>query len=560
MIVVLLAISAVPVALPGSGPGTPLIPGSRSAAPPPGFHAVAEVTDDRSHGVLGDGLLSLNEAIQLHNGTLLYHQLSPGEQASLQLIPGTGTSLAIAWIDIDGSSVPVITIERDLDPILDTTYGLLIRGTNDPPVFDFSGPGLQHGLRVFDRSVTLQDLVFAGGPYGVDAVQADVSGYAGLAMQRVQFVDQAQFGLRVLATTPAGVGRMVLSDCRFADCGQALLWEERGPDRLSIVELRGVTIERVDIGCQFSLGAGGSARYTLDRLQVQARVTAVAIDRLLGGNRSLLVESTHLTAHAPTALRLLGDGQALTWLEARMWDLQAPAGTALQLGGGTAALAGSLEDFQLLGDLRIDIGGTSLPLELYNGRLRGGAVHLATTAQQSLRLDTTRWDGCAVQTSGSGAVTFHEACFVQSSLAGTAQAPVVVTAGHLPFLGPHVTSTSPRPAPQLGSLAAVPALVPVGSVVALQVDLPAGLLGLLVLGFTDPAPQLLPRPFHVYSLPGATVTLPGIYRLQQAYAWPLPNAPWFAGFDFTAQLIAVPDPGVSAPAIQLPPGRRFVLQ
>jgi hypothetical protein len=550
MIVAALTLAAMPSALPGGG----------VAAISPGFHAVAEITDDRSHGVLGDGLLSLNEAIQLHNGTLLWHQLSPGEQAAVQLIPGTGSSLAIAWIDIDGSSIPTITIERDLDPILDTSYGLLIRGKNDPPILDFSGPGLQHGLRVLSNSVSLKLLVFAGGPYGVDAVQTDVLGNAGLALEQVRFTDQAQFAVRVVANTAAGIGRLILGDCHFADCVEALRWEERGADRLSIVELRGVTIERVALGCQFLLGPGGNARYTLDRLQVQAQATAVAIDRLPGGNRSLLVESTHLFAAAPTALRLTGDSQVLCWLEARMWDLVAPSGTALQLGGGSASLAGSLEDFHLTGDLRIAIGGSSLPLELHNGRLQSGAVDLATSGQQALRIHSTRFDACTVQVAGTGAVDCNEACFVQSSLQGTAQAPVVVTTSHLLQPGAHVTASSPRPLPQLGSLAPVPPLVPVGSVVTLQADLPPGLLGLMVLGFTDPAPQLLPRPFHVYSLPGATVTLPGLYRLQQAYAWPLPNAPWFAGFDFTAQLIAVPDPGVSAPAVQLPPGRRFVLR
>nr|MBP8301503.1 hypothetical protein [Planctomycetota bacterium] len=65
-------------ALAGGGP----VPAGAPAGP--AFHAVADVTDPLSHGVLGDGLLSLNEAIQLHNGTLLWSQLSAAEQSEIQ--------------------------------------------------------------------------------------------------------------------------------------------------------------------------------------------------------------------------------------------------------------------------------------------------------------------------------------------------------------------------------------------------------------------------------------------------------------------------------------------
>ena len=48
---------------------------------PPGYHAVAFINDALSHGTLGDGLLSLTDTILLHNGSLLFAQLSAAEQA-----------------------------------------------------------------------------------------------------------------------------------------------------------------------------------------------------------------------------------------------------------------------------------------------------------------------------------------------------------------------------------------------------------------------------------------------------------------------------------------------
>jgi hypothetical protein len=92
------------------------VAGGGGAAPV--FHAVAFVNDPLSHGQVGDGLLSLNEAILMHNGQLAYTQLSPAEQAQLSLIPGTGSTTDVTWIDIDTSNTPVITIQQDLAPVL----------------------------------------------------------------------------------------------------------------------------------------------------------------------------------------------------------------------------------------------------------------------------------------------------------------------------------------------------------------------------------------------------------------------------------------------------------
>ncbi|MFY9344612.1 MAG: hypothetical protein WAT39_19120, partial [Planctomycetota bacterium] len=107
-----------------------------AAGDPPAFHAVAFVNDPLSHGTLGDAFLSLNEAIRLHNGQLALAALSPAEQAQLSLIPGTGSTTDVTWIDIDAANTPVITVQQNLTPVLDTTFGLLIKGFGGRPVLD----------------------------------------------------------------------------------------------------------------------------------------------------------------------------------------------------------------------------------------------------------------------------------------------------------------------------------------------------------------------------------------------------------------------------------------
>ncbi|MGK0435651.1 MAG: hypothetical protein ACJA0V_004821, partial [Planctomycetota bacterium] len=108
-------------------------PSSRPV-PAPAFHAIAFVTDSLSHGVVGDGLLSLNEAIRLHNGTLTVSQMSVAEQLQLSLLPGTGVTSDITWIEIDAEFLPTITIEQNLESIANSTFGLFIRGSGGVPV------------------------------------------------------------------------------------------------------------------------------------------------------------------------------------------------------------------------------------------------------------------------------------------------------------------------------------------------------------------------------------------------------------------------------------------
>lgn len=541
----------------GSGPGATPPAGPPAAA----FHAVAEVTDARSHGLVGDGLLSLNEAIQLHNGTLQYAQLSPGEQATIQLIPGTGTALSIAWVDIDGSSVPTITIERDLDPILDTPFGLLLRGFNEAPVLDFSGPGIQHGLRIPANSVALQDLVLVGGPYGADVVQTDVAGQAGFTMQRVRCEGQSQFGVRVTATTAFGVGRWIAGECVFVNCPVAMDWRETGAFRTTIVELLGVEVVGAQTACRLELGSGGTGRYTFDRLDFTASTAGLVLLRTNGADRVALIESTFARIRAPLGAGIAAAQTGGTFATLRMWDVRAGSGgTALQLGTPGAALYGDLEDSTLVGNVQVACGGSTTPLALTNLRCRSGTVTLATTPQQSLSVRDSRFDQCTVATAGTGPVLLQGCCLVASATVGTGAAPLQATACHLPNPGAHVLASGGLPLPQLGSLELVPDVVHVGSSATFQADLPPGLFGFLVLGFTDPAPALLPQPFHLYTRPGLAFTLPGIYRLQQGYVWSIPNVPTFAGFDFTVQMAALPDPGLAAPAVQVPPGRRFVLR
>ncbi|HEX5053964.1 MAG TPA: hypothetical protein VFZ65_19455 [Planctomycetota bacterium] len=541
--------------------------GAVAAEPPPRgrgvgpcFHAVAFVNDPLSHGAVGDGLLSLNEAILLHNGQLTLAQLSAAEQVQLSLIPGTGSTTDVTWIDIDASNTPVITIEQDLAPVLDTSFGLLIKGFGGAPVFDFSGANLGHGLRVPANSCSLQDLVFSGGPYGIDVTQTDVAGQAGLTLTNVRFENCAQFGVRVGASTANGIGRVILDRCDFAGCATAITCSETGPGRTTIFEAHEVAVTGATNGIEFVLGPGGTARYTFDRVTIAAAASGLRLQRPALADRSVFVEGSFVRVRAAQCVAIDCVPNNLTWAVLRLWDLRAaPGGTALALGDVGDALFGDLDELTLHGDVRVRAGGAGLPLVVHNARCRGGAVLFATSAGQPFEVLDSRFDLCAVASQGTGPVVCSGSCFAGGSLTGTAAAPISANGCHVQVAGAFVQQTQSLPAEQLGSMSVAPDDVPVGSTITFQADLPAGLVGFFALGYTAPMPIVAAPPFHVYFDPAVFVFAPGAYRFQQGFGWLVPNSPQFRGLDFVVHLVVLPDPGVQAPWLQLPPPARFVL-
>lgn len=528
----------------------------------PVFHAVAFVNDPLSHGQIGDGLLSLNEAILLHNGQLSTTQLSPLELAQLSLIPGTGSTTDVTWIDIDSSNTPVITIQQDLAPVLDTTFGLLLKGFGDPVVFDFTGPGLTHGMRVPANAMTIENAVFLGGVYGLDVVQTDVTGQPGCVLQDVRFENQATFGLRVVATTQNGVGRVILDRCQFVNCPTAVTLDESGPGRISIFESYDVDIRGGAGGIEAVLGAGGSTRYTFDRLTIDASAWGIRFVRALQADRSMYLEGKFVRVQASDCVSVpCSPNGAGTWAVMHLWQLQAaPGGRALRLGQAGDRLFGDLTELVLDGDVAIGAGAAAMPLQLSNARGRNGNWNLASSAAQTLTVRETRLDGCVVQAGGTGPITATSCCFVGGSLIGSAAAPLQLDGCHAVSPGAFVQVLSPVPSQQLGSMSITPAEPQLGSSVQFLADLPPGLVGAFALGLRPATAPLSVPPFQLYLDPAAFVMMPGIYQLQQGYTWNLPSSPMFAGTDLVVQLAVLPLPGVPAPWLQLPPGRRFVLR
>ncbi|MDP6929441.1 MAG: hypothetical protein QF412_07045 [Planctomycetota bacterium] len=162
------------------------------------LHTRAVINDSRSHGKLGDGLLSLNEGILLHNLTLTRSQLSAAE---LKQIQGVGD---IATLEISATTVPKIALERDLVLIKGSQHGFTLEGAQGMPIIDFGAHG---EIKIVGDYCAFRNLHFRGGQRAIHLTQNDV--LFGALFEDMRFEGQAGTALTVMATQIRGNTRML---------------------------------------------------------------------------------------------------------------------------------------------------------------------------------------------------------------------------------------------------------------------------------------------------------------------------------------------------------------
>jgi len=521
------------------------------------LHARAEINDTRSHGVLGDGFLSLNEAIQLNNGTLLATQLSPAEYAQ---ITGFGD---VAYASIDWFRTPLITVERDLDVILDSYHGLTIGNTGgNLPTIDFK---TFQGFQGYGAFLSFKSLRIKGGVTGVSILQDDA--VYGASVEGCIFEGQQVLGVHVFLPTDATPSspknsRVDFSRNLYKGLPQAVLVEDLGKDRTGQVTIFDDHVENCGLGFAFLLnGAGGDLSFDFDHVVVEGTPSAFNMIRTLPtATRKVKIENRHMMLRGVNdGFRYVGSAGAASELLFLACDL---AGTtmAMDLGPITANLTATMLDSRLAGPVKLAAAGNTSQIKLENVRAKGGIWSVGSTGAGLLVKDTIL-DSVQVQTSGTAPLQLEDVRFIGGAVNGTTSAPVLLLGSYLGTLqvGPNVTANGSLPAPQLGSGDISPLAPLIGQPLKLVADLPQGLVGFWVVGRVALTPIPLPE-FRVYFDLYEYFSIPAPVRLQQQLTLPLPSDPGLIGYDGFAQLAIIHDPGVQAPVLNLAPGRRFLIQ
>jgi len=519
----------------------------------PFVHSIAEVNDSLSHGVVGDSFLSVNEAIQLHNRTLLPSQLSIAEQIQL-----SGAGSDIAWINIDASSVPTITVERDFDVIQDWPHGFLLQGYNGDAEIDFTGPGIQHGFRATSNFASWRNLILRGGPRGIELSQTDAS-FGGTVLDHVTFTGQSVAGFVGAGTSTGGYGRVLFTRCTFSNLPTAAVLDESANGRTSVFVAFDTQMVGVTNGIDVLLGGGGAAVVQVERVSIEATAAAFSLRRTAGGDRTTNASFLHMRTRGGSGVSVAGSAIGVTAVDVRGLDVVAQS-SALSLGALGAGVSGLVEDSRLAGGvgLHADAG---VGLTGNNLHANGGAVALSS-AGGPLRVRRTRFLGSSIGAVGGVGALLEDCSIEGGSAQGSPAAALTLvrcfaSAG---ALGANAVVSSPAGVAGIGQLAVNPFVANSGGAVQLASEMPTGHVGLFVLGFPAATPLLVDADLHVYLDLAVSVTLPGVTFGQQTLTLPIPADPAFWDTEWIAQSAVLAPAGSPTPAVHALPPQRFVIR
>ena len=218
--------------------------------------AVAHVNDPMSHGTVGDSLLSLDEAIQLANGTLTVFNLSAQEQAQ---VTGSGT---VTTVRVDAAVTPTVTVQSPLSDVVGMGMavgrvcieGVMNQGVR--PVLD--GGAVAHVLALKAHLVTVSGLRFENGDRALVAqMPMMMSTMTEMAMvMGCEFDGQNVYGVEVLASGTDETMLMVMRS-RFTNMPVGFRVDETTTNGRVMCTCEHVGFDGVGVGCDAFEGGDG---------------------------------------------------------------------------------------------------------------------------------------------------------------------------------------------------------------------------------------------------------------------------------------------------------------
>jgi hypothetical protein len=513
-------------------------------------HSQAAVNDPRSHGVIGDQLLSLAETIYLTNGDIDENALSAEEVAQLSGFGGD-----IAWAEINASVVPVVTLERPLPVIRDTPHGFTITGAGGTPTIDLRD---SRGVVVESDFFDSTNVRYLGGAFGIQLSQRDT--LFGTLLDRVVFEGQEIAGLQVVNTSPGHGTRVQVVNCRFVGAPTGIAFYDVGAGRVGRLEVFGNTrFTNCGTGIDLLTGSAGSLTLLFSDLAMAGGTTGIRIATPGPNARPVTITGRYLDLQAASnAFWVEADpsARALMLIQASAFQ---SAGSAFRAGPLGAHVDLTFQDSRTDGDVVLSTGSTGRIQAKNAYSARGSWVLGSNDAAGSVQVTESLLRNTAISTVGVLGATVADSCLEGGSVAGTAAAPLQLDDSFrstTTTVAAHVTENRPLPAAQLGSFDAAPTYPALGTVLWLRADLPSGIDGFVLFG--RPSDSGAP-PFsaqRIYCDLGSAVMLPTPLSGQTQLPVPIPAAPQLVGIELFFHLLAAPQPGTTAPPLALPPGRR----
>ena len=531
----------------------------------------ATVNDSRSHGVVADNLLSLDEAIRVANGTLTTQALSAAERAQFA---GIGT---LTTIEVRGSITPVITLEREITPVTGIPGAgadLVINGVQGN-----GGPALvagafNYGLALKTNRAQVLGLAIRGGRVGIEAdTTANLSlGVFGI-ISDIAFAAQTEAGLRLRTPNDQAGRRLLLKVRRCQFPGLPVGIDIRSDSDFGNIDVEGewLTFAGCATGVDLQSNAvGGRHQWQCFRSNITGGDYCWRLRRALGNDTEWLIRAVYGDYFARrTAFEVDGSTGADTVFHHHQVNVRGGFGSG-DYALLTRPLSGRFDlhgsENVIEGNVLIQSGRLSRRTWFLNNHFQNGTFAISDDGvQPDLQWNVFASTPVTVLSTNTQPTRFVDCEFVRSPINDTTTAAVMSTLigcyqAASPTTG-NVMVQNPASASWTGVASVTPVDPPRGGFVDLTLALQPGTAGIWWLGFSEPRPVTSNYPYRYYLTTSSAVVIPGILVGQSRVRLTIPPQAYLVGVEFHAQpLVALMLGQTYGQALAMPRGGRFQLQ
>jgi hypothetical protein len=523
----------------------------------------ANVNDPASHGLVGDGLLSLDEAIRLANGTLSMNLLSAAERAQV-----TGTGTMVDTIVVDPMVTPMITLSAPLTDV--TGMGMGMVSIQAMSMMPMPRPILVGGsqpriMTLRTHRVSVMGLQFRGGQVGIDIRTTMGSMTAGnMAMVMDCWLEsQTTAGIRLGAGGTAETTASMVMNTFFRNMPVGILVDDQS--NMGGVMSEDDLLDFDGVGIGYDITGNGLLSVSMNMVFRSTMVNGAQFARVVRGPQStqqymLRVEYCHAVVTG-NAIDITGCAPGLSMVHHHHNSLQTGTGAYAFRAVPRTAL------FDLHGSENTFTGNVTLSGNLFTQRVwHQNNIYRSCTltidndgAQPGLMWDQFANSSAVVVTAASRTPVLLRQCQLGATpvTGSSTLAPVTLQGcwqGGAALTG-QVLVQNPAPGPFLGTTTVDPVDPQIGTSVALRADLPYGVGAFWDIGISNPRPDTTQEPFRFYGDPATAIVLPGMVVFQSRIDVPVPNNPVLVGVEFYAQALSIPLLGQTfVPPLHLPIG------
>lgn len=521
----------------------------------------AAVDDPQSHGTIGDSLLSLDEAIQLANGTLAIASLSAAEQAR---ISGAGS---VTQILVDAAATPTITVQAPLTAITGPANAidiLVVTGIPSAGALPILAGGSQPTiLSLQTRLLTLSGFRFENGDVAIDAAMpAPASPVTEMAR-----VGNCEFeGQATVAVQMRGVGtdktRLMVHDSSMRNMPVGFRIDDQTINGQIMSENERISMDGVTLGCEaFNGGFGLTTMWQFWRSKFVNGETLARTTRSATADKLIMLRIVHSDATCTgDVIDMMGTtaGTSMVHHHHGEW-VAGPGKRVLWTHPRTAQfdVHGSEMDFD--GDIEIGAGTTSPRIWHQNNYYKNCSITLDIDGALP-NLLWNRYENCTINVPSlaRSPVSIRDSQFDNTSVASQSfLAPINLQGCHRTggTLTGFASETAMAPTPFLGTTTVTPEDPQVGTYLQLGADLPPGISMIWDFAQSFPRPTTSSEPVRFYGDPASVVILPALVINQSTLLVAIPNNPALVGLEFYVQGISVPWLSMPyAPVYHLPRG------